>query len=116
MIKNIYVGNLPWSASEEQIRGLFEEYGTVSEVSLITDRSTGQSRGFAFVKMEASEAAAAIEGLNGREIGGRALRVNEAREREGGGGGGGGGRGGDRGRGRGGDRGRGGRDWDRGPR
>jgi RNA recognition motif-containing protein len=95
----LYVGNLPFSADESQIRDLFAQGGrTVNEVKLVTDRDTGRPRGFGFVEMGSSEEAdGAIRDLNGYEFGGRALTVNEARERTGGGGGGfggGGGRGG----------------------
>jgi len=90
---NIYVGNLSHDATEEQLKELFTPYGQVDRVAIITDRQTGQSRGFGFVEMPDSSAAqAAIEGLNGTELGGRALIVNVARgksERRGGGGGGG---------------------------
>jgi RNA recognition motif-containing protein len=78
---SIYVGNLPFSATEDQVRALFEQYGTVQSVKLINDRETGRPRGFAFVEMEASAAAAAIQHLNGADMGGRALRINEAQER-----------------------------------
>lgn len=101
---NIYVGNLPFSASEDELRQAFAAFGTVTAVSIIKDHDTGQSRGFAFVEMaNAAEGQAAIAKLNGQEMGGRALKINEARPREEGGGGGGGGRrpggygGGDRG-------------------
>ncbi len=87
----IYVGNLPFSASENEVRELFSQHGTVESVSLITDRETGRPRGFGFVEMARADASRAIQNLNGRELGGRPLRVNEAQER---GGGGGGGRGG----------------------
>ena len=80
-MKSIYVGNLPFSASDEDIRTLFSQYGTVHAVKLVMDRETGRPRGFGFVEMEAGDAAAAIERLNGTEFGGRTLRVNEARER-----------------------------------
>lgn len=80
-MKSIYVGNLPFSASDEDIRTLFSQYGTVHGVKLVMDRDTGRPRGFGFVEMEASDAATAIERLNGTEFGGRTLRVNEARER-----------------------------------
>ncbi|MDX1664531.1 MAG: RNA-binding protein [Candidatus Promineifilaceae bacterium] len=99
---NIYVGNLAWSTTEEELREAFEEYGDVSSVSIITDRDTGRSRGFGFVEMPSdAEARAAIEGLSGAEMGGRTLTVNEARPREdrGGGRSGGGRSGGGRGRG-----------------
>jgi RNA recognition motif-containing protein len=100
-LKNIFVGNLSFSSSEDAVRGLFEAYGTVDRVSIITDRETGRSRGFAFVEMgNDEEAERAINALNGADFGARKLNVNEARPREErpfGGGGGGGGRGGDRG-------------------
>ncbi|MEJ2685623.1 MAG: RNA-binding protein [Gammaproteobacteria bacterium] len=80
-MKSIYVGNLPFSASDEDIRTLFSQYGTVHAVKLVMDRETGRPRGFGFVEMEAGDAATAIERLNGTEFGGRTLRVNEARER-----------------------------------
>jgi len=79
-VKNIFVGNLDFAATESSIRGLFAAYGNVERVNLVTDRDTGRSRGFAFVEMtDAAEADRAIAGLNGREIEGRALNVNEAR-------------------------------------
>jgi cold-inducible RNA-binding protein len=102
-MKNIYVGNLSFDATEDQVRGMFEAYGPVERVSIVTDRDTGQSRGFAFVEMPDDDAAhKAMEALNGTNLGGRNLTVNEARpktdrpRRDGGGGGGGrgGGRGG----------------------
>jgi len=105
-MKNIFVGNLSFNASENAVRALFEEFGTVDRVSIVTDRDTGQQRGFAFVEMSNDqEGERAIASLSGRELNGRALTVNEARpkaERAGGGGrgyggggyGGGGGRGG----------------------
>ena len=97
----LYVGNLPFSADETQVRELFTQNGrTVSEVKLVTDRDTGRPRGFGFVEMASSEDAdGAIRDLNGRDFGGRALTVNEARERSAGGGGFGGGYGGGGGRG-----------------
>jgi RNA recognition motif-containing protein len=92
MNKRIYVGNLPFSTTESDLESLFAQHGAVASVRVITDRETGRSRGFAFVEMGDSNAAdEAIRALNGRDMGGRPLRVNEAREREGGGGGGGGG-------------------------
>jgi cold-inducible RNA-binding protein len=82
MSKNLYVGNLSYDTSSSQLQALFEEYGTVTAVNVITDRDTGRPRGFAFVEMEDEDAAnAAIEGLNGKELDGRALTVNEARPR-----------------------------------
>ena len=80
---NIYVGNLDWQTTEEELKQTFEAYGAVSSVAIIKDRQTGQSRGFAFVEMEsASEAQAAISALNERELNGRALTVNTAKPRE----------------------------------
>ncbi len=81
MAKSIYVGNLPWAATEEQIRDLFTEYGPVISVKLVSDRETGRARGFGFVEMEEPGAAAAIEALDGQNFGGRTLRVNEAKPR-----------------------------------
>ena len=81
----IYVGNLPFSASESEVRDLFAQHGTVESVSLITDRDTGRPRGFGFVEMSRADASRAIQNLNGKELGGRPLRVNEAQERGGGG-------------------------------
>lgn len=78
----IYVGNLPFSATEEEVRGLFEQHGTVQSVKLVNDRETGRPRGFGFVEMEPAQAQTAIQHMNGFEMGGRSLRVNEARERE----------------------------------
>jgi cold-inducible RNA-binding protein len=87
-MKNIFVGNLDFSATENSIRALFEPHGAVERVSLVTDRDTGRSRGFAFVEMtDASQADQAIAALNGRELDGRALNVNEARPKPSGGGG-----------------------------
>jgi RNA recognition motif-containing protein len=109
-MKNIYVGNLSFDASEDQVRSLFEAYGAVDKVNIITDRDTGQPRGFAFVEMPDDDAATkAMEALNGSNLGGRNLNINEARPkadrpRGGGGGGGRGGYGGGGGGGR--DRGR----------
>jgi RNA recognition motif-containing protein len=82
LAKKVYVGNLSFDATEQQVRDLFAEYGTVDSVSWITDRDTGRFRGFAFVEMENSAAAAAIKALDGMELDGRALKVNEARPRE----------------------------------
>ena len=80
-MKKIYVGNLPFSATENEVRDLFGEHGQVESVNLITDRDTGRPRGFGFVEMSAEEADAAIQALNGRDMGGRSLNVNEARPR-----------------------------------
>ena len=84
----LYVGNLPFSATDESLRALFSKHGTVEKVSLITDRETGRPRGFGFVEMSSADAARAIQALNGTDFGGRPLRVNEAQERPRGGGGG----------------------------
>ena len=82
-MKNIFVGNLSYGVTEETVRTLFEAYGTVDRVSIVTDRDTGQPRGFGFVEMpNKAEADAAIAQLNGKDVGGRALRINEARPRE----------------------------------
>jgi cold-inducible RNA-binding protein len=93
-MKNIFVGNLSFDATEQSVRTMFEAYGSVDRVSIITDRDTGRAKGFGFVEMSANaEADRAIAELNGRDLDGRALNVNEARpkaERSGGGGGGGG--------------------------
>ena len=100
MNTKMYVGNLPFSATEEDVRALFSEYGVVTDVHLPIDRDSGRPRGFAFVTMDSSNAMdAAIRGLNGKDFGGRNLSINEARPKEerpsgGYGGGGGGGRGG----------------------
>jgi RNA recognition motif-containing protein len=85
--KKLYVGNLPFSTSEEELRTVFEAHGTVASVNLISDRETGRPRGFGFVEMgEESEAESAIRALDGTDLGGRTVRVNEAQERGGGGG------------------------------
>ena len=85
---NIYIGNLSFDTTEEQLRQAFEAFGEVSEVKIITDRDTGRPRGFAFVEMSSQdEATAAISGLNGQDLNGRTLNVNEARPRNEGGGG-----------------------------
>jgi RNA recognition motif-containing protein len=93
-VKKIYVGNLPFSATDEEVRQLFEQHGSVLSVNLISDRETGRPRGFGFVEMEDDDATSAISALDGQDFGGRSLRVNEARpRRERAPGGGGGGRG-----------------------
>lgn len=95
-MKNIFVGNLSFSTTEDELRQMFEAHGQVDRVSIMTDRDTGRSRGFGFVEMASNEdGEKAITALNGSQTGGRTLNVNEARpktERSGGGGGGGGGR------------------------
>ncbi len=88
----LYVGNLPFSADEDAVRTLFSQHGTVDAVSLINDRDTGRPRGFGFVEMPRADAARAMQNLNGFDMGGRALKVNEAQDKPRGGGGGGGGR------------------------
>ena len=82
MSQNIYVGNLPFEASEDEIRGLFEDHGSVQSVKIITDRDTGRSRGFAFVEMDAEGAEKAIAALHQSPFGGRNLTVNVAKPRE----------------------------------
>lgn len=82
MSKKLYVGNLPYDVSEDQVRDMFGEYGDVESVDMINDRETGRFRGFCFVAMSNSDADAAIEGLNGTQYGGRELKVNEAKPRE----------------------------------
>jgi RNA recognition motif-containing protein len=95
MGKRLYVGNLSFNTTELELREVFSQYGTVAETKMVMDRETGRPRGFAFVEMGSEqEAKEAIEQLNSRELGGRALTVNEAQERSGGGGRGGGGGGG----------------------
>jgi RNA recognition motif-containing protein len=83
--KRLYVGNLPFDATTDTVRTAFEAFGTVHDVSLVTDRETGRSRGFGFVEMDEQSANAAIEGLNEKDFGGRDLTVNVARERNSGG-------------------------------
>ena len=104
MAKNIYVGNLTWDTTADDLLALFQQYGAVARAQVITDRETGRSRGFGFVEMDNdAEAQKSIDDLNGKPFRGRPLTVNEARPREdrggGGGGGGGGGYGGGGGRG-----------------
>src|SRR5271165_6916811 len=77
----LYVGNFPFNTTDEELRRLFSEHGTVESISLITDRDTGQPRGFAFVQMSQADASRAIQSLNGKDLGGRALRVNEAQDK-----------------------------------
>ena len=109
MGRRLFVGNLSYNTTEMTLRDAFGQIGSVVDAKIVMDRDTGRPRGFAFVEMSSDqEAAQAIEQLNGRELDGRAIAVNEAQERGGGGGGGGGGRGG---RGGGGGGGRGGGRW-----
>ena len=92
-MKKLYVGNLPFSTTQDELQGLFERFGSVASAAVIMDRETGRSRGFGFIEMdEASAADEALRELDGSDFGGRSLRVNEANDRRGGGGGGGGGR------------------------
>jgi len=92
MAKRLYVGNLKYTVTSEQLQEVFEQYGTVTSAQVLSDRETGRSRGFGFVEMSNDdEALAAIEGLDGQDYDGRRLTVNEARPRTPGGGGGGGG-------------------------
>jgi RNA recognition motif-containing protein len=94
MSTKLYVGNLAFQTTSQELQELFAQAGTVESASVVEDRDTGRSRGFAFVEMSTKEeAASAIEQFNGKEVGGRALKVNEAKPRENRGGGGGGGRG-----------------------
>ena len=81
-MKNIYVGNLSFKTTQDELRAAFGQYGDVSSVNIITDRMTGQSKGFGFVEMEDAGASSAIEKLNGTDLGGRTITVNEARPRE----------------------------------
>jgi RNA recognition motif-containing protein len=101
MGRRLYIGNLSYGTTELDLRELFGQMGTVADAKVVMDRETGRPRGFAFVEMSSdAEAAKAIEQVNGRELGGRALNVSEAQERTGGGGGGGRGGGGGGGGGR----------------
>jgi cold-inducible RNA-binding protein len=90
-MSKIYVGNLPFTADEDAVRQLFSQHGTVDSVALINDRETGRPRGFGFVEMPKADAERAIQALNGFQMGGRPLKVNEAQDKPRGGGGGGGG-------------------------
>ncbi len=80
-MKKIYVGNLPWSTTDDELRELFAAHGPVQSATVVTDRETGRSRGFGFVEMDANAAKEAITRLNGKDVGSRQLRVNEAQER-----------------------------------
>lgn len=93
-MKKLFVGNLPFSATEDEITELFGQHGTVHSVALINDRETGRPRGFGFVEMDDNEAQAAVQALNGYSMGGRQLRVDEAQDKRAGNGGGGRDRGG----------------------
>ncbi|MGH8132178.1 MAG: RNA recognition motif domain-containing protein [Steroidobacteraceae bacterium] len=84
----LYVGNLPFTATEDTVRALFAPHGTVETISLITDRDTGRARGFGFVEMSNADASRAMQALNGTDFGGRALKINEAHDKDRAGGGG----------------------------
>lgn len=81
LLGKLYVGNLPWRATEAELKDFFASFGKVRSASIVTDRDTGRSRGFGFVEMDDADMANALNGANGREFGGRQLRVSEARER-----------------------------------
>lgn len=85
----LFVGNLPFSATEQSVRALFEPYGTIESLALINDRETGRPRGFGFIEMSSSDASKAMQSLNGKDFEGRALKVNEAQAKERNGSGGG---------------------------
>lgn len=82
LVKKIYVGNLPYEATEDEVREMFAEFGEVQSVAMINDRDTGRFRGFSFVEMDDEAANDAIEALDGKDVGGRSIKVNEARPRE----------------------------------
>jgi RNA recognition motif-containing protein len=88
-VTKLYVGNLPFTATEDSVRTLFAAHGTVEKIALINDRDTGRPRGFGFVEMSSADAARATQALNGKDFDGRSLKISEAQERERGGGGGG---------------------------
>jgi RNA recognition motif-containing protein len=88
-LTKLYVGNLPFSATEDAVRALFAKHGTVEKVSLITDRDTGRPRGFGFVEMSNADASRAMQALNGTDLDGRSLKINEAQDKQRSGGGGG---------------------------
>ncbi len=90
-MKKLYIGNLPFTATEDELRQLFGQHGTVHSVALINDRETGRPRGFGFIEMDDDAISGVIQALDGKELGGRALRVNQAEDKPRGGGGGGGG-------------------------
>jgi RNA recognition motif-containing protein len=88
-VTKLYVGNLPFTATEDAVRALFSPHGTVEKISLITDRDTGRPRGFGFVEMSTADASRAMQALNGKDFDGRSLKINEAQDRERSNGGGG---------------------------
>jgi RNA recognition motif-containing protein len=87
-VTKLFIGNLPFSATEQSVRALFEPHGTVESLALIKDRDTGQPRGFGFIEMSNSDASKAMQALNGKDFDGRALKVNEAQSKQRNGGGG----------------------------
>jgi RNA recognition motif-containing protein len=87
-VTKLFVGNLPFSATEQSVRALFEPHGTIESIALINDRETGRPRGFGFVEMSSSDASKAMQALNGKDFDGRPVKVNEAQSKERGGGGG----------------------------
>lgn len=87
----LFIGNLPFSATEQSVRALFEPHGTIESLALINDRDTGRPRGFGFIEMSSADASKAMQALNGKDFEGRALKVNEAQAKDRSGGGGGGG-------------------------
>jgi RNA recognition motif-containing protein len=87
-VTKLFIGNLPFSATEQSVRALFEPHGTIESLALINDRDTGRPRGFGFIEMSSSDASKAMQALNGREFDGRTLKVNEAQSKERNGGGG----------------------------
>jgi RNA recognition motif-containing protein len=89
-VTKLFVGNLPFSATEQSVRALFEPHGTIESIALINDRETGRPRGFGFIEMSSADASSAMQALNGKDFEGRALKVNEAQSKERSGGGGGG--------------------------
>jgi RNA recognition motif-containing protein len=91
LVTKLYVGNLPFSATEDSVRELFAGFGAVDKVALVNDRETGRPRGFGFVEMSSADAQKAMQSLDGKDFGGRPLKVNEAQDKPRGGGGGGGG-------------------------
>jgi RNA recognition motif-containing protein len=90
-VTKLFIGNLPFSATEQSVRALFEPHGAIVSLALITDRETGHPRGFGFIEMSNADASKAMQALNGKDFEGRALKVNEAQAKERSGGGGGGG-------------------------
>jgi RNA recognition motif-containing protein len=89
-VTKLFIGNLPFSATEQSVRALFEPHGAIDSLALINDRDTGRPRGFGFIEMSSADAAKAMQALNGKDFEGRALKVNEAQAKERSGGGGGG--------------------------